>query len=141
MEYFKVQTNEEYRYIASLFCDENNQFLIRKKVSWKDVLKEHEKNPNIHTYILEVEKTRIGWISLTFNSQTKKVSFGMIIHKPFQGRGYGSEALHILEKEARKLGAVEIELDVLEQNNPALAIYKKAGFLETQRMIKMHKIL
>lgn len=139
MNYHKAETEKDYKYIASLFCKENNEFLIRKEMSWKDVCREHKKDSNVHTFILEVEGENIGWISLTFKPESKKVMFGMIVDKPFQRKGYGTAALDILEKESKQLGAVGLELDVFEKNDPALAIYRKAGFKEVRKMVRMQK--
>lgn len=50
MNYHKAETEKDYKYIASLFCKENNEFLIRKEMSWKDVCREHKKDSE-RTYI------------------------------------------------------------------------------------------
>lgn len=138
MNYYKATSHEDYCFIASLFRDENNEFLIRKKVSCKDVAKEHE-DPNIHTFILQEGKNKIGWISLVFKPKSKKVSFGMIIDKPYQGKGLGTQSMLILEQEAKRFGATLIELDVYAANERAIDLYQRTGFKETRHMIHMER--
>lgn len=138
MNHYKATTREDYCFIASLFRDGNNEFLIRKEVSCDDVEKEHM-DPNIHTFILQEDENKIGWISLVFKPKSKKVSFGMIIDKPYQGKGFGTQSMLILEQEAKHLGATLIELDVYATNERAIDLYQRTGFQETRQMAHMEK--
>ncbi len=45
-----------------------------------------------------------------------------------RGKGYGCAALQLLEDETRRLGLKEIRLNVFGSNQPARALYDKAGY-------------
>ena len=53
-----------------------------------------------------------------------------------RGRGLGKELLSLAEEEARKLGCTSIGLHVFGHNSTAIALYEKAGFSTTSRMMK-----
>lgn len=55
-----------------------------------------------------------------------------------QGQGVGQRLLRELLAEARRRGDRRFELEVIEQNPPALALYRKAGFQRVQRLLEFH---
>ena len=51
-----------------------------------------------------------------------------------RGRGYGTEAVRLLLRRAFDgLGLSRVRLHVFETNEPALATYRRCGFVETRR--------
>ena len=139
MRCYKATTKEDYQYIASLFRPENNTFLLKKEMTGEEVEAQHRQHEHVHTFILENDTERIGWVTCTYKPETKRASLGMVIDTPFQGKGYGTEAMNCIEKEAHTLGATKLELDVFIDNVRAVALYKKTGFSPVRTMMRMEK--
>ncbi|NJC98079.1 MAG: GNAT family N-acetyltransferase [Anaerolineales bacterium] len=59
----------------------------------------------------------------------------MGIMKAMRSRGSGSWFMGRLLQEARERGDHEMELEVIEQNEPAVRLYQKAGFRTIRRLI------
>ena len=52
------------------------------------------------------------------------------VHPDARGAGIASAMMTIMENEVQKAGATKIQLDVSAENAPAIALYKKLGFIE-----------
>jgi GNAT superfamily N-acetyltransferase len=64
----------------------------------------------------------------------------MGITKDMRGKGAGSWFMNGLINEARQRGDHEIVLEVIEQNEPAVQLYRKSGFQSVRRLIGfLHK--
>lgn len=89
-------------------------------------------------YLPEIEGEKIGYFALCF---TMSLEFGGIVVilddlflKPdFRGRGLGEEILRYVEKLAKDRGAVQIFLEVENENPRAFAFYKKFGWIKRDR--------
>ena len=57
------------------------------------------------------------------------------IYEAFRRRGYGTAAFQALEEKARELGLTTISLHVFGHNQPARAMYRKLGYVETDVMM------
>ena len=140
MDYYQAKTGKDFQFIASLFKPENTEFMLTKKADYKKMMKSAQAGLTSH-FIATLEGKKIAWFNLSKSSDLDKVSFGMIVDKSQQGKGYGQEIMKIIEKEAKNLGVSTIRLAVFEDNIPAVYIYKKAGFKEIGRLINMEKEL
>jgi ribosomal protein S18 acetylase RimI-like enzyme len=47
----------------------------------------------------------------------------------FRGQGYGTKLIHIALREARRFGFIRIELTVHADNESAIRLYDKFGFM------------
>ncbi|WP_342437462.1 GNAT family N-acetyltransferase [Paenibacillus sp. FSL L8-0436] len=93
--------------------------------------------------VMETESnTQAGyiWFNVT-EARTGREAFiyDIYIFEPYQGKGYGKQALHALDESAREMGVSKIGLHVFGQNNRAFELYKKMGYLVTD--ITMSKTL
>ncbi|MEM3580581.1 MAG: GNAT family N-acetyltransferase [Candidatus Bathyarchaeia archaeon] len=61
---------------------------------------------------------------------------GIAIKKGFRGIGIGTEMMKALEEHARKIGLKVLTLAVFANNQHAINLYKKMGFIETGRVPK-----
>jgi ribosomal protein S18 acetylase RimI-like enzyme len=52
----------------------------------------------------------------------------LVVHADFRGRGLSHALLKAVEQEAQKRGCVKVTLEVLSNNDIAVASYKKFGF-------------
>ncbi len=79
----------------------------------------------------------VGQISLyDINWNTGSAEYGrLMIGDPLaKGKGYAKEATRfLLEYGFMQMGLKEIHLEVKEENEPAIAVYKTAGFFEIAR--------
>ena len=62
-----------------------------------------------------------------------RAEFGISIDKAFWGLGIGSALMEACIECARAAGYVQLELNVVAENERALAMYQKAGFVEYGR--------
>lgn len=79
--------------------------------------------------------TPIGGIHLTTmgysNSQNRSTMIGLTIHKDYQGKGYGSEAiLWATEWAFRHAGIHHVKIGAYEYNTGALRLYERLGFVK-----------
>jgi len=61
---------------------------------------------------------------------------GIAIKKGFRGVGIGTEMMKTLEEQAKKVGLKVLALSVFANNQHAINLYKKVGFVETGRIPK-----
>jgi RimJ/RimL family protein N-acetyltransferase len=62
---------------------------------------------------------------------------GIALHESARGRGYGTDALRVLMGYAfERRNLVRVGLHVLASNAPAIACYRKVGFVEEGRLRK-----
>jgi RimJ/RimL family protein N-acetyltransferase len=77
----------------------------------------------------------IGTTALTDieGSEYRSALFRIVIgEKDCWGRGYGTEATHLVVEEAfLRLGLNEVRLEVFQHNSRAIAAYRRVGFRET----------
>ncbi len=62
-----------------------------------------------------------------------RAEFGISVLKEFWGLGIGGALTKACIKCAREAGYTQLELNAVSENNIALALYKKAGFVEFGR--------
>ncbi|MEM1540353.1 MAG: GNAT family N-acetyltransferase [Candidatus Bathyarchaeia archaeon] len=61
---------------------------------------------------------------------------GIAIKEGFRNIGIGTEMMKTLEEYARKMGLNVLALSVFANNQPAINLYRKIGFVETGRIPK-----
>lgn len=88
-----------------------------------------------------LDGNNIGVFNILLSPTGKEAKIGIVIDKPFQGKGYGRQAMKLIEKEAKRLGIKKLMLEVFSQNKRAVNLYKKVGYKETGKMIAMEKKL
>jgi ribosomal protein S18 acetylase RimI-like enzyme len=59
----------------------------------------------------------------------------MRVHLDFQRRGFGQQILDHLENRARNLGISQLHLDTTSGQTPAIAFYRKNGYMESHNEI------
>ncbi len=75
--------------------------------------------------------TKVGLIWFAEELQASRRSafiFDFQIHEEHQRKGYGRQALAILEEKVKELGMETISLHVFGHNRAAIDLYHKAGF-------------
>ncbi|MCQ2592511.1 MAG: GNAT family N-acetyltransferase [Treponema sp.] len=94
-------------------------------------------NPYQLMLVCEVEGKIAGNCQIDFNGKIKlhhKANIGIALLKDYWGQGIGSQMFEAMIKAAKNFGGVtRLNLDVVEGNKRALALYKKFGFEEVCR--------
>lgn len=77
--------------------------------------------------VLELDENIIGYASLRFVGREGDVNT-IAVSTHFQRRGFGQQLLDWLLNKAQELGVRELFLDVRADNEPAIKMYRAAGF-------------
>ncbi|MDX2346988.1 MAG: GNAT family N-acetyltransferase [Legionella sp.] len=91
-----------------------------------------------HVIALDDKDEVIGWCDIT--SLNRPVfshvgSLGMGVLASHRGHGLGAALIKAALEQAKQKGLTRIELNVRENNQPAIALYKKLGFIAEGRHI------
>ena len=86
---------------------------------------------NYH-FIVCLGKRSIGHISLAQRDNEWYETQIVIGEKEYWGKGFATEAMLLLLKKAEQLNIKEIFLEVRPDNNPAIRVYEKCGFVRKE---------
>lgn len=95
-------------------------------------------------WILEESGAEAGYVVLVIVYSMEYGGLSAVIddfyiRPAYRGRGAGSRALESVKLMAAGLGVRAIRLEVGRDNTPALAVYRKAGFVDTdRRLLTLH---
>lgn len=120
---------------------EVNRFLATKAATIEElrqyILSKNSKSDTLFCGIFVTESnTQIGTIKLEYIDWEKRTAdiALMIGDKRYWGQGMAAEAMRILIEYAfRELRLLEVTLGVLVQNEAAVRVYRKLGFVEQKR--------
>ncbi|MDE7395936.1 MAG: ribosomal protein S18-alanine N-acetyltransferase [Clostridiales bacterium] len=82
---------------------------------------------NSAIYLLRVNGDVVGYGGVRTVYETAEV-YNIAVHAAYRRKGYGTAILQKLEAHAKAQGANELLLEVNEQNEAAVRLYKKQGF-------------
>jgi ribosomal protein S18 acetylase RimI-like enzyme len=89
-------------------------------------------------YLFSVQDTirekSVGYLWLGIRDDGSKpfaFLYDILIFEAYRRQGYGTQALHALEKQALEKGFDEIKLRVFGHNHAARALYEKLGYVAT----------
>jgi len=77
--------------------------------------------------IVDDSRDKIGvlWVQL---KEHKAFIFDFVIDEEFRGRGFGKQALKVMDEKLKSMGAESVALHVFGDNIIAQELYKKAGY-------------
>lgn len=104
---------------------------ILKRITEKEVDKyffEMLKDKKAQHYMITVNRKTIGHISLEQRKNSWYETQVVIGEKNQQGKGYGTDAIKLLIRKARKAGIKKVYLEVRLNNLKAIHAYEKCGF-------------
>jgi RimJ/RimL family protein N-acetyltransferase len=88
---------------------------------------------NAPQYVADFEGTIIGWADITSRTNHKSMShvgsLGMGVISKFRGKGVGNRLLTETIDHAWKTGFKRLEIEVFSDNEIAIHLYKKHGYL------------
>ncbi|MDO8668330.1 MAG: GNAT family N-acetyltransferase [bacterium] len=105
----------------------NRKYMLTQATTEKNALKMIRNGKDRKCYCIKLADLPIGYIVL-MNIKSKIGRIVIMIDEPFTNKGYGLQALLLLEEEAIKLGIEKLTLEVRADNAPAISLYKKLGF-------------
>lgn len=125
LAYLKTASGET-EYLASY--PEEISFTVDGERSY---LKNTIDSPNAMMIVCEVDGKIAGNSQIIFMSSLKTchraaVMIGLL--REYWGLGIGTALFREMESEARKRGTKQLELEMVEGNDRALALYRRAGF-------------
>lgn len=82
----------------------------------------------------------VGWCDAfpgdAANGAPHLARLGMGVAKSHRGRGIGRQLMDATISRCRELGLEKIELSVYSSNEPAIALYRKLGFVDEGRKVR-----
>ncbi|MFA5886356.1 MAG: GNAT family N-acetyltransferase [Patescibacteria group bacterium] len=105
----------------------NRKYMLTQATTEADALKMIRNEEDRKCYSIKFGDLPIGYIVL-MNIKSKIGRVVIMIDEPFTNKGYGFQALLLLEEEAIKLGVEKLTLEVRTDNASAISLYKKLGF-------------
>ncbi len=100
----------------------------------------HNKNA---CYVAVASGQVVGWCLILQSSRkvfSHCATLGMGVVKDFRGKGIGSSLIKTALSRAKANGMERIELEVFENNAPALRLYEKIGFKREGRKVRAAKL-
>lgn len=81
-------------------------------------------------YMIQKKSENLGYIWFAKYNQDRETAFiyDFEIYPAFQNKGFGTQALSLVELEAKQLGFSALSLHVFGSNAQAIHLYKKMGF-------------
>jgi ribosomal protein S18 acetylase RimI-like enzyme len=90
------------------------------------------------TLVAEAANALVGQLTI-WKSWFGVGELGMLVARPWRGRGVGSALLAAAIDRGRADGLHKLALDVFPHNDGAIALYRKFGFLEEGRRVKHYR--
>jgi ribosomal protein S18 acetylase RimI-like enzyme len=119
---------------AGYWDEADSEAQSRKAV--EGLLPEGITTPNHYIYTVRNDDARVGviWMRATQDAALKSgFIFDITIETEHRGKGYGRQAMHLIEAKARELGLTQIGLHVFANNSVARKLYESLGY-ETKSM-------
>ncbi|MEH7097044.1 GNAT family N-acetyltransferase [Neobacillus vireti] len=128
------EINKETIYIALEIINSNpqyNEMENREKARSLTDMENEFLNPNTTSEFIKLDDTYIGVIDyMLVNLKDSFPWLGLlIIHKDYQGFGFGKQAYEKFENEMRNRGLDNIRIGILQENTKAQCFWKSLGFV------------
>jgi len=101
---------------------------------WSENLHQYTFPPILATVVTSSNEERvIGRAVLTHNdrpSARHRAEFGIVVHDDYQNQGIGTELTKFMLDIAGRHGLMKVTLEVFSENNKAIHVYEKCGFVK-----------
>lgn len=95
------------------------------------------KNHVLYTIVVEATETKVGSLWVKTDSERKEAFiYEFNVHDDQQGKGFGTEAINVLESVLTKQGITGLSLHVFAHNKQAIRLYERLGFETTNINMK-----
>jgi ribosomal protein S18 acetylase RimI-like enzyme len=119
-----------------------SEALERSRREFLTDLPQGVQTPNNYLYTLYDGDNAVGliWMCANVDRPTKDgFIFELYVEEKYRGRGYGKQAMFLIEEKARELGLKSIGLHVFGSNQIARNLYEAVGYQTTS--VNMSKVL
>ncbi|NQZ85358.1 MAG: GNAT family N-acetyltransferase [Nanoarchaeales archaeon] len=128
-----IKSNPKDYYLCFKIFEENMKEIIENNEEWNENKFEESFNTREIRIIYDKKsKTNIGFFQIKYKKGLtfiKKIQ----IQKEFQNKGFESEILKIILKEAKEKNLPKLQLKKF-QNNPSIKLYEDFGFRITKKL-------
>jgi ribosomal protein S18 acetylase RimI-like enzyme len=110
---------------------EESEALERSRKSVEILLPNGVHTPNHYLYTVTDAEQRVGivWMRATLDTARKSgFIFDIAIDEARRGKGYGKQAMQLIEAKARELGLESMGLHVFANNQVAKSLYEGMGY-------------
>ena len=125
------------RYLPEVLGE--THFMLREPEEWQVTVEEERRilerslaNENELLIFVEADGEIVGSCNVSFMNRNRtrhRANLGIVLRKAYWNRGIGTAMMQALIGEARKReGVVQVELQYIEGNSRARALYEKMGF-------------
>ncbi len=103
-----------------------------------EVIAGEHKAGKVHGFKIVAGEDGVVGLTLLRYDRERKFAFVLDIevHDQFRKRGIGTEALRLLEEEAKGLGALKLGLNVFDDNEGARRLYIRQGYYDVAHLMQ-----
>jgi ribosomal protein S18 acetylase RimI-like enzyme len=109
----------------------DSEALEKSREGYEKLLPKGVQTENHYLYTLYDADEAVGmvWIRADLQSSIKSgFIFELYVNEKFRGKGYGKQAMLLIEEKARELGLKSLGLHVFAVNNVARNLYESVGY-------------
>ena len=132
MIHLRLYNNEDF---STVFRSENALFNQMTEEEFKSYYLDNE---SIDIYLIEGSDGVIGY-AVIWQDLDKSQIYSMAIFEPYKRKGFGYQALMLLEILLKQKGVHEWSLEVRESNSKAIQLYQKMGFKKAAMRYNYYK--
>jgi RimJ/RimL family protein N-acetyltransferase len=92
-----------------------------------------------HVFVAAADGKVVGELSAFRHTSAGPTTIGMAVAKAWRGQGVGSALMEACVEWAREARVHKLSLEVFPWNEPAIALYRKFGFVEEGRLRKHYR--
>lgn len=121
------------RRLKKLFIWNNDQKITKFFKSKSKTIEQIKKGlayPGTYHFMINESHKDIGYIFIT--KKEKYAYLTIMIDKKYWGKGYGKQAMLLIEDEVRKLKINKTVLGLYKENGRALKLYQSLGYIQTK---------
>jgi ribosomal protein S18 acetylase RimI-like enzyme len=104
-----------------------------------EILPQKEKTENQYLYNIFSNEINIGYLWYGYIENDEAYLMALEIDKEYQGKGFGEEALELMEQQIKRDNKKKIRLHVYNISEKAVKLYSKNGY-KTMSMIMLKEI-
>jgi RimJ/RimL family protein N-acetyltransferase len=90
-------------------------------------------------FVAEADGEIVGELTAFGRTSSRPATIGMAVAEAWRGQGVGTALMEACVEWAQEAGVHKLSLEVFPWNEPAMALYRKFGFVEEGRLRKHYR--
>ena len=128
-----IKSNQNNFYLCFKIFEENMKETIEKSEEWDESkFKENFNTREIRIIYDKKSKLNMGFFQIKYKKDLTYIK-QIQIQREFQNKGFGTEILKIIQKEAKEKNLSKLQLKIF-QNSSAINLYENFGFRITKKL-------